>query len=357
MGSKKKMIIKKLKKAALFTDFHIGAKNNSLTHLQDCHDYIDWFINNIKKDNNIDHIIFLGDWHDKRDSISILTINHSYECLKKLNNVGLKIYFMVGNHDIFSRHNSDLHSLVFFQEFENIQLIENITIIKETEIPILISPYLFPEQYINILKYQETKIAFLHPDFNGFVITGDTKIMEHGQNPDDYKMFDRIFCGHYHKRSNKGNISYIGNCFPHNYSDANDVERGFATYEYSTDKIEFHNWIDAPTYVKCNLSTLLENHKTMLRPKASVKCLDDEHITIEESIKIREKFIKKYNLREFFLEEETDSVSSDEDISLDGFELESTDVIVKELLRTKIDSDTLDSDKLVKIYEQVRAKR
>ena len=46
------MIIKKLKKAALFTDFHIGAKNNSLTHLQDCHDYIDWFINNIKKDKH-----------------------------------------------------------------------------------------------------------------------------------------------------------------------------------------------------------------------------------------------------------------------------------------------------------------
>ena len=31
-----------------------------------------------------------------------------------------------------------------------------------------------------------------------------------------------VFSGHFHRRQVKGNIHYIGNTFPHNYSDAND---------------------------------------------------------------------------------------------------------------------------------------
>ena len=32
------------KKVACFTDLHVGLKGNSQTHLQDCEEFIDWFI-------------------------------------------------------------------------------------------------------------------------------------------------------------------------------------------------------------------------------------------------------------------------------------------------------------------------
>ena len=32
------------KKVACFTDIHFGLKSNSTTHLNDCEEFVDWFI-------------------------------------------------------------------------------------------------------------------------------------------------------------------------------------------------------------------------------------------------------------------------------------------------------------------------
>lgn len=348
----------KLKKAAMWSDTHFGAKGNSTLHNDDCLDFAKFLVEEVKKDKEIDHLVFMGDWFDHRNAINISTLNYSYKAVSLINTLGLPVYFLVGNHDLYQRHTRDVHSLPYINEFENFHLIDKPEWVENGDVKILMLPFIFEEEYTTLLsEINKSDVIYGHLELKGFVLTGTHNVLEHGPDHTLFLNPKKIFTGHFHKRQNKDNVHYIGNAYPLNYSDANDVERGFATYEYATDEVVFHDWLAAPTYIKCKLSDLLENHKTMLRAKASVKCLDDEHITIEESIKIREKFIKKYELREFFLEEETNSVISDEDISLDGFELESTDVIVKELLKTKIDSDTLDSDKLVKIYEQVRAKR
>ena len=39
------------KKAAVFTDIHLGLKSNSKIHLQDCEEFVDWFIKNAKENN------------------------------------------------------------------------------------------------------------------------------------------------------------------------------------------------------------------------------------------------------------------------------------------------------------------
>jgi len=47
----------------------------------------------------------------------------------------------------------------------------------------------------------------------------------------DFGGFDHVFTGHFHKRQTANNITYIGNCFPHNYADAGDDERGMMILE------------------------------------------------------------------------------------------------------------------------------
>jgi len=49
------------KKVACFTDLHVGLKGNSGTHLRDCEEFVDWYIENAKKEG-CDTGIFLGDW-------------------------------------------------------------------------------------------------------------------------------------------------------------------------------------------------------------------------------------------------------------------------------------------------------
>lgn len=343
----------KLKKAILFSDIHWGKHNNLESHNQDCNEYIDWLCEKIKKDRTIDHILFLGDWFDKRDSINIATLNYAFKALEKLNSLGLPIKVLVGNHDIYHRNNTEVHSLIWFQKFENISLIEKPTICYDTEIPILLSPYLFNEEYIKLLNFTEAKIAFMHPDFNGFIITGDTIVMEHGQNPEDFKMFKRIFCGHYHKRMTKGNITYIGNCFPHNFADVNDRDRGFATYEYLTDNLEFFNYYNGPSYIKCSLSRLLKDHKTLLKEKGVVRCVVDMDISLEESAALKERFMEKYKLRELTLEETGEDLSLTGDIEIEDSNIKTTDTLVIELLEQAV-VEKLDKKKLISIYGDLK---
>ena len=118
----------KLKKAAMFTDLHVGAKSNSEQHNQDCMEYIDWFCNNVKADAEIDHIIFLGDWHEVRSTINIFTLKHSYEIAKKVNELGLPVYFVIGNHDLYHRSNRDVYSVHPFREFDNFIMIDEPTV-------------------------------------------------------------------------------------------------------------------------------------------------------------------------------------------------------------------------------------
>ena len=100
---------------AMFTDIHWGARNNSLMHNTDNADYIEWFISKVKQENS-SHIFFLGDWFENRNSINVLTLQMSYESLKKLNSLNIPIFLMIGNHDLYGRHNRDVHSIYQFGE-------------------------------------------------------------------------------------------------------------------------------------------------------------------------------------------------------------------------------------------------
>ena len=64
------------KKVACFTDLHVGAKSNSTVHLQDCEEFIDWFIENAHKEN-CETAIFLGDWSHNRNSLNLYTLDTS----------------------------------------------------------------------------------------------------------------------------------------------------------------------------------------------------------------------------------------------------------------------------------------
>ena len=58
-----------IKKAALWTDIHFGKRNNSILHNEDCLNFVKWFIQKIKEEGDVTHIIFLGDFFDSAVNI------------------------------------------------------------------------------------------------------------------------------------------------------------------------------------------------------------------------------------------------------------------------------------------------
>lgn len=345
---------KSFKKAAMFTDIHFGRKSNSEVHNQDCLNAIDFFCTNIKADPEIDHIVFLGDWHEQRSAINGVTLKYSYEGAKRLNAIGLPVFFIVGNHDMHFRNHREVFTTEIFDALENFHVISEPTVIPTTTGGALISPFLIEEEYPELVKYLSLKTWFGHFEFQGFVLTGETTIMEHGPDPEKYHKPTKIFSGHFHRRQSKKNIHYIGNIFPMDFSDANDNSRGMAVYEYSTDTLKYIDWVDCPKYVRANLSDVLKSPKKLLKSDARVKVDVDTDLTFEENLELKATLLEKYGLRELAFEEQKVELPevSDAEKEVNEMNLGSLSEVIVELLK-RIKSDKIDSEKLANIYRSL----
>lgn len=350
---------KTLKKAAYFTDLHWGKRGNSDIHNLDCYTFIQWFCDQVKCDPTIDHIMFLGDWNENRSALNINTLNHSYRGAKMIDDLGLPVFFVVGNHDLYHRHTREVHSVIPFNEFNNFTLIDEPTVIDTINSQILICPYLFHSEYPDLTQYSDIPIWAGHFEFKGFQVTGYGTIMPTGPDHTDFANQKYIFSGHFHKRQANDNVIYIGNTFPMDFGDAGDDDRGMMTYDYEKDELLFIDWVECPKYTKTSLTDILDNTIT-LHHDSRVRCIVDVPISFEESTKLKQMFIDKYKLREFTLEESIDLqealVDTDLDIELDeDAGLMDIDQLVEQML-LEINNDHLENQKLIDIYKNLTPK-
>jgi len=350
-------MFKPLMKAAAFTDIHFGKKANSKTHNEDCVRFVEWFCSEVRKDPEIDHIIFLGDWNENRSSLNIQTLHYSYQAARLLDRLGLPVFFIVGNHDLYHRHTREIHSVIPFEEFENFHVINEPTIVERIgNGGALICPYMFHDEYPSLAKHLKYETWWGHFEFKGFMVTGYGMAMPTGPDATDFKGPKHIFSGHFHKRQADEQVAYIGNTFPMDFGDAGDFERGMMTYNHHNDEALFYNWEDCPKYIKTTLSDLLD--KTVkLYEQSRVKCVVDIPISFEESTYLKQKFTEDYNLREFTLEETSDikDVMTDTECTIDwdDTEIKGVDDLVMQMLE-EIESEHIDNQRLKDIYQTLK---
>jgi len=297
----------------------------------------------------------MGDWFEHRDSISGKTLDWSHRCIKYLQDeLDIPIFFIIGNHDLVYRNTRDAFNTKIFEPFNKLIIIDDNLSVNINGESCLFCPYLFSDEYADQIKnINSHDIVFGHFEFKGFVVTGETKVLDHGPEHEDFKKPKRIFTGHFHKRQNKNNVYYIGNTFPMDYSDANDTNRGMALYQYDSDELEYIDWPDAPTYISCNFTDLIKKPKKILRKYATVKCIvDDPEFGYEDILEIKNHLMENYLLRELKLEEPAEDYTSSEDIDPEDLKGESTKEIVMTLLG-RISSDEIKPDKLKKIYKEL----
>ena len=158
-----------------------------------------------------------------------------------------------------------------------------------------------------------------------------------------------VFSGHFHKRQQNGNVTYMGNAFPHNYADAWDEDRGMMVLEYGGQP-KYINWPDMPRYITIKISELLQDAEKILKPKMYVRVTLDIKISYEEANFIRETFIDKYKLRELQLIPEQIDNAQQQTVEVQKFD--SVDQIVIKQLQG-VDSETYDKNILTAIYNDL----
>lgn len=326
------------------TDIHYGLKSNSVTHNQDCEDFVDWYIAEAKA-AGCDTGMFLGDWHNNRNNLNIVTMDHSLRALEKLGKAFDNFYFFPGNHDLYYRDKRDIHSVEFGKYIPGITVVNKPITIGD----VTMCPWLVGEEWKTVGK-SGGKYIFGHFELPSFFMNAMVQMPDHGEiQLDQFKHYDLGFSGHFHKRQVKGNMHYIGNAFPHNYADAGDDDRGMMILEWGQQPI-FKSWDMAPKYRTLKLSELIDTADTLLKSKMHLRVALDIDISYEEATFIKEKFVEEYDIRELTLIPQKKDTETN--VILDVKSFDSVDqIVVKQLVN--IESETYDNKILLSIYNNL----
>ena len=333
------------KKVACFTDIHFGLKSNSSTHNQDCEDFVDWFIVEAKKEG-CETCIFLGDWHHNRNSINLITLDTSMRCLEKLGAAFEQFFWFPGNHDLFYKDKRDIHSSAFGRHIPGVTVVDSVTTLGD----VTLVPWLVGDEWKTISQVK-SKYMFGHFELPLFYMNAMVQMPDHGElQADHFKHQDYVFSGHFHKRQARDKIVYIGNAFPHNFSDTWDDDRGMMFMDWGGTP-EYRVWPDAPKFRSVKLSRLIDEKDTIMKSKMYLKVNLDIDISFEEANFIKETFVKEHDVREISLIQDKDNLDAVLEDQVDS-KFESVDQIVTEQL-VNIDSDQFDKKTLLDIYNSL----
>ena len=339
-------------RAAVFTDIHFGAKSDSEQHNIDCLDYVAWFCKQVEE-QNADTVIFMGDWFDNRSRLRVDTLDYSWLAIKALQELKRPIFWLIGNHDIYFRHHRKTHALPYLSDsHENIILINELTEIGNC----LFTPWLTGTEFAEVPGY-DVKYIFGHFELPLFLLNENVVMPDNGGlHADHFSECDAVFSGHFHKRQLKVNengvpIYYIGNCFPHNFNDVSDRDRGCMMLEWGHDP-EFINWTAGPSYERWTVSDLMSAAESGIEPSQTViEVTDDVGLEVEEAMEL--KALLADSFREIRLrparrdlDESTETEISDDAQTVD-------DMVVEHLQMLDTEGSDYDSKLLVSLYEGV----
>ena len=224
-------------KIAIITDQHFGARKGSKSF----HSYFKKFYDNVffpyLEEHKIDTVIDMGDTFDNRRSIDLWSIDWAKETyFDRLQEMGITLHSVVGNHTAYYKDTNEVNTIdLLLKEYTNITTYSETTSIEVGGCNILLVPWINEENRemsLGLIKKSKAPVCMGHLELNGFVATAG-HVMDHGMDMDPFKKFKKVYSGHYHTRSNVGNIYYLGNPYEMFWNDCEDT-RGFTIFDTET---------------------------------------------------------------------------------------------------------------------------
>lgn len=151
-------------KIFVFTDLHFGIHSNSQSYIDICSDTLKWISNYCTK-NAIGEIVFMGDFFDSRASIDVKTLNSATQSLYELADSGVNINLILGNHDIYLRDSTSIHSLLAFGGRSNIRIVDEPFSVMHDGDVVMMLPWLYGTTSKKVNVPRGTKYVFSHHNF------------------------------------------------------------------------------------------------------------------------------------------------------------------------------------------------
>lgn len=229
-------------RVAIITDQHFGARNDSLHFLDFYEKFYDETFFPAIDFAGITTLLILGDTFDRRKYVNFYSLQRAKKMFfDKLADRGIKVHMLVGNHDTYYKNTNDVNSpRLVLEEYDNINIIKNPDTLQVGDTSICMMPWICSDNYehsMQTLKLTEATICMGHFEIEGFQMYRGAPSHE-GLEPKMFDKFDLVFSGHYHHKSSRGNIHYLGNPYELTWQDHDDP-RGFHILDLKTQELEF----------------------------------------------------------------------------------------------------------------------
>jgi len=226
-------------------DTHFGARGDSLefhSHFKKFYDEV--FFPYLLK-YKINTIFQLGDLFDRRKFINF---NSLYQAKKYFFDVcqqhKIEVYALIGNHDVAFKNTLEVNSpKLLLNEYDNVHIIENFVTKEFHGVHMDFVPWICDNNEHEIfqkMKESKSQICFGHFEIAGFEMDRGN-VCDTGIDKSVLSKYDVVMSGHFHHKSSKDNITYVGTPYEMTWSDFND-NKGFHIFDTCTRELEFvHN--------------------------------------------------------------------------------------------------------------------
>ena len=156
--------------------------------------------------------------------------------------MGIPMTMLVGNHDIYYKNTLRVNAPnELLRGYDNITIIDDHDTVTFDGLPILLLSWICDdnrERFLKVIQESDAPVCMGHLELNGFE-AHPGHVMEGGMDPNVFSKFKRVFSGHYHQKSTKGNIRYLGNPYQLYWNDY-AAKRGFHVFDTDTLKTTFY---------------------------------------------------------------------------------------------------------------------
>jgi DNA repair exonuclease SbcCD nuclease subunit len=229
-------------KVAVINDTHFGIRNDSELFLNY---FVDFFRDQFfpyLQENNIDTVLHLGDFFDRRKYVNFNTLNRvTNEILIPMKNMGINIHCLVGNHDTYFKNTNRVNSVCqLLSQYDNIKTYGEFDVINIGGTDIAMVPWINDSNEKDIvkqLKKCKAAIACGHFELTGYEVLRGVKF-DGGMSDEVLNKFELVLSGHFHLKSSHKNICYLGTQYQMLFSDINEA-KGFHVFDLETRELDY----------------------------------------------------------------------------------------------------------------------
>lgn len=229
-------------KILLITDQHFGVRGDNQHFINHYKKFYSKVVIPFIKASGIKEIVNLGDTFDKRRSINFMSLDEAKEMwFDPLDQLGCRMTMLIGNHDIYYKNTLRVNAPDQVLSDYDFKIIDKPTTLTYDGCNILMLPWICDDNRDEIFTQVATskaEVCMGHLELNGFE-AHPGHVMESGMDSSVFDKFKRVFSGHYHQKSTKGNVSYLGNPYQLYWNDYG-TKRGFHVFDTETLKVTFY---------------------------------------------------------------------------------------------------------------------